>query len=328
MFFGNCGKSQTAYAKSETSVYAKALSYCPFYVSQTMSEDEILFVIPETYFVVVLGELSNQILKVQYKNYVGYITSDCVEKVSFIPIVKFLDNIKFDVKETSGTQVWSRPTTNSKVLTTVSSGSKNIEYISYVYGTIPSGGEKNVWYYCLYTPSENSTNVYEGYIYSENTSNLTTIARNLETNPNVIENETLGSDTILISSSVKTIIITIVAVPIILFLLIILYKFAKKFKNNTNKTIIQNQTFENNSNKLQGNLTNGELVQSREQNTQNLGRSTLKDKIENLKNEKFIRKEKSSKKANYPPFPDFESDDDWLWLYYLFFDWMLFVVIK
>lgn len=235
VFYSNKNYQIASAEPAETTTYAKALVGCNLYKTQEMGQDykDILFQIPETYFVIVLDTVNDNCFKVQYDKFIGYVDASTVTIATFVPIVKTLDNITFDIKSTSGTQIWQYPTPNSNICTTISAGTKNITYIAYAYGTVPSGGESNIWYYVYYTPDSNSTNVYEGYIYSENTTNLSEIVANTETNPEVISNEIDGDNLIFISSTIKTIVITIIAIPVILFFAIILYKLVQKIKNNT-----------------------------------------------------------------------------------------------
>ena len=204
--------------------YAKALDNCVLYKTKEMinSSDMVLFEIPETYFVLVLDIIDENCYMVQYDKYIGYIESSKVLLASFTPIVKTLSNITFDIKASSGTQIWSMPTTNSDIYTTLSAGTEDITYIASVQGSVPNGGESNIWYYVFFTPSNNSTNVYEGYIYSENTTNLSEIVANTETNPEIISNEVSQERIIYISSTIKTIIIAVITIPIILFFVIII----------------------------------------------------------------------------------------------------------
>ncbi len=287
-------------SKSETITYAKALSFCNLYKNDSMNENEIIFIVPESYFVMIIEIVNDECFRVQYKKYVGYVKSKNVTICEFVPIVKYLNGITLDIKQSSGTQIWSSPSVSSSILATVSAGVKDIEYIAYTYGDIPSGGNCNLWYYILYTPAENATNVYEGYVYSENTTNLTEITLNLESNPEVISDENSGDDLFVVSSSVKTIVVTIIAIPIILFILIILYKFAKKFIKTTNK-----ENFENNKTINTYNSNNYPSD------------NNLKLELDKLKNEEFIKKQKTDcGGANqYPPFPSYSSEDDWLWFW-------------
>lgn len=222
--------------EQQNTTYAKALVGCNLYKTQEMSDkfEDVYFQIPETYFMIILEMVNDECFKVQYNKYIGYVESSTVMVASFIPILKTLDNITFDIKSTSGTQIWQYPTTKSNICTTISAGTKNVTYIAYAYGSVPTGGESNIWYYVYYTPDSNSTNVYEGYVYSENTTNLTEIVANTETNPEVISDENkLDDKLIYISSTIKTIVVAIVVVPIILFFAIILYKLIQKVKKST-----------------------------------------------------------------------------------------------
>ena len=242
-------------------------------------------------------------MRVQYGTYVGYVSTDTLIVATFIPIVKTLDNIKFDIKETSGTQIWSTPSSNNKVLTTIPAGTKNVNYISFAYGDIPSGGESNIWYYVSYTPKSNSTNVYEGYVYSENVTNLSEIVANTESNPEtILPND--GDDNILtISSSVRTLLIALISIPVILLFAIILYKIVKNVRN-----------FRSNRHDFAENEISGEFATENEA-TQIEQKYSLKDRINNLKNSTLVRKNRSSKysdNSTYPIFPSYDSDDDLL----------------
>ncbi len=298
--------NEKSFAKAESTTYAKASTGCVLHKTQDLNNqlNNIYFVVPETYFVSVLEIVSDTCMKVQYGSYVGYVSSDTLVIATFIPIVKTLDNISFDIKETSGTQVWSSPSAQeSNVLTTIPAGTKNIKYISFAYGEIPSGGESNIWYYVSYTPATSSTNVYEGYVYSENVTNLSEIVANTESNPDEVLPNDLEDDLIVISSSIRTLLIALIAIPVILLIAIILYKIVKNMRNFRSKSYDfaengQVQSFDNES-----------------YSTENNQSYSLKDRINNLKNSSFVRKNKNSRINNnstYPVFPSYDSDDDLL----------------
>lgn len=294
-------------SKSETTTYAKALENCIMFKSEELIEtpDNVFFIVPESYFVILLDSVSDECFKVQYQKYIGYVSSKTVIVSTFIPIVKFLDNITFDIKDTSGTQVWNKPNTDGRVLTTISAGSKNIKYIAFVYGNIPSGGESNLWYYVSYTPSVNSTNVYEGYVYSENTTNLSSIAYNTECNPEVIENQNSDGETFYVSSTIKTIVVVIISVPIILFIFIILYNLLKKCQKRT-----RCRKNENNYNEVQ----DVHNFQNEFSNNKDVyENANLKSKLEKMKGSSFVKKKSNFyQKQNIPEFPDYTNDDDLL----------------
>ena len=294
---------EVCYSKTQTRTYAKVLKDCVFYKSSEMLDDfdDVFFILPESYFVVVLDEVANDCLKVQYDKFIGYVHSVSVDIVSFVPVVKTLENIFCDVKKQSGTQIWNGPSTQSRVLTTISAGVCDVKYIAFAYGTIPVGGESNLWYYVSYTPEFNSTNVYEGYVYSENMTNLSDIVFNHESNIQVKNDD--NADIIFVSSSMKTILVVLISLPIIVLILIILYKLSKKLRKNTNKT-----NFENNKSYdeciNQSDLNYNETVNKNYEN--------LKSKINSMKNTKFFRKLKNDSPKSYPDFPAYDSDDDWL----------------
>lgn len=250
---------EKCYAENESeSLYAKVLDDCILFKNKEMiyNFDSIYFQIPKSYFVLILETISEKCLKVQYGNYIGFIDSSKIEIAKFTPIVKTLDGIKFDIKENVGTKIWQYPTSSSNVLVTLSAGTKDIVYIASISGDVPVGGKSDVWYYVFYTPSIDSTNVYEGYIYSENTTNLSEIVLNNETNPVVISSENKTDEKLIyISTTIKTIVIIIIAVPIILFFAIILYKLTRKLskntkynKNNLTNSNVQGEEFVKNQN--------------------------------------------------------------------------------
>jgi uncharacterized membrane protein YhiD involved in acid resistance len=87
-------------------------------------------------------------------------------------------------------------------------------------------------------------------VYSENTTNLSEIIFNIETNPVEISDEINKNENLIyISSTIKTIVIAVIAIPIILFFVVILYNLSKKIKKNTqyNKNNINSQ-FSNDDN--------------------------------------------------------------------------------
>ncbi len=300
--------SKQASAMSKTNTYAKVLADCVLFKSSTLNYDleNVYFIIPETYFVTVLDKVSDSCCKVQYDKFVGFVESDKLIFATFVPVIKNLTDVTCDIEKSSGTQVWSSPTSFSNVLTVISAGTKNIKYIAKVFGDIPSGGESNLWFYIAYTPPFNSTNVYEGYVYSENVSYVSSIPKNLETNPEIIESSNYVDEVIYISSSMKTILTILIAVPIILLILIILYKLTKRFSKNTDKTIFQ-------KNVSQQNLQNNFAEISDENNSYSNSSNVLKSKINKLKDISFVKKLKTKQEQiPYPDFSSFESDDDML----------------
>ena len=291
---------ETGHAASYSG-YAKALSGCVLYKTDSMSDDEqnIIFTIPESYFVYILENNLQSIYKVQYGRYVGFIDASKVVLSTFVPVVKTLDDVTCDIKQTAGTQIWNCPSADGVVLTTISAGTKGLRYIASATGKVPTGGKSDEWFYVCYTPDFNSTHVYEGYVYSENVTNVSKIIFNLESNPEVFNEENIDENNVFIfSSSLKTILIVLIAVPIIFLILVILYKLSKKISKNTNKTI-----FDKNDISADGVVEN-------ENNFS--GNKNLKFNFSKFKNLSFVKRHGINSKSEYPEFPKYDSEDDWL----------------
>lgn len=229
----------TAY-ESQQIVYAKIEDNCKLYKSNDMS-DEIggcYFYLPSTYFVSIINCINDDIYQVQYSNFVGYVFAKLISKVSFTPIAPELQNISFSIAPNAGTQIWSQPSdSKGNKLATIPSGTANIEYIASSPGDIPIGGNVNLWYYARYTPSSNSTKVYEGYIYSEETTNLTNIPNNLEVE---IEEKNSNLDSsISVETPLRIVMIVLICTP---FLILIISSIIKATRNIKERKKIKSQT--------------------------------------------------------------------------------------
>lgn len=279
--------------------YAKVLDNCVLYKNENLNDEvnNIFFVVPESYFVFILEKCSADVFKVQYINYVGFVKAERLVLSTFVPVVKFLEGITLDVKASSGTQVWSSPSANDKVLTTIAADTRNITYIASCYGSVPSGGRSNLWYYVLYTPAHNSTSVYEGYVYSENVTNISSIFLNTESNPEVLNENNVNEKLIYISPSIKTIFVVLIAIPIIVLILIILYKLTKKISKNTN-----NEDF----------IEKYQDEENDDLNGQN--KNKFKNELNKFRSMSFFKRhlKKDFETDSYPEFPNYDSEDDLL----------------
>lgn len=236
-----CNKACANSISTDKISYAKILENCYLYKTNSMSPDinNIYFCLPETYFVSVLSSETNNILKVRYSSYVGYCYSNTLSIVSFTPNICDLNGITFDIHAVAGTQVWSLPSDTKGVkYTTIPAGTTKIEYIASTSGDIPIGGTTNLWYYARFTPASHTTSVYEGYIFSEATTNLSNIANNLETEP-IVDPPNLDS-TITINGALKVVLIILICLPFAILFLVSLTKAIRQIKNkkqNNNQDI-------------------------------------------------------------------------------------------
>lgn len=215
-------KIETFAYETQKILYAKVGDNCAIYKTQDISSSNILFYVPNTYFVSIISKINDEIYKVQYSSFTGYAAANTFEIVSFIPSTPYLSNITFDINEFAGTQIWSRADSSSNILSTISAGTKKIEYIASTVGEIPIGGNSNLWYFARYTPASNVTSLYEGYIYSEATQNLSHIPSNLEIeNQDIIEEQ---SNSIPINEPIKIILIVLISTPFVILFLISIIK--------------------------------------------------------------------------------------------------------
>lgn len=218
--------------------YAKIKENCYLFKTSDVtnsSYSNMFFILPETYFVVVLTEVNSMITKVQYKNKVGYVSSDSISKVDFIPVTPYLNSITFDVYDDVGTQLRSSPDveTSANVKMIIPAGTSSIDYIASIMGAIPTGGSSNVWYYCTFTPESDPTSVYEGYVYSGKTQNLSTITPNLESsNEATLESSEEDEDKLTMNQTVKVILIVLICIPIVLVFVLLIVQNKKNKSSN------------------------------------------------------------------------------------------------
>lgn len=232
--FASKNNSQMCFAEEpESTCYAKALDSCTLFKSESLSNEngEVLFIVPEGYFVAIVNAISESVLLVRYDKYLGYVSASSIKRVSFVPKQKTLTGVTLDIKSSSGTQIWSIPSTKGEQLYSIERGASGIKYIAKVYGELLPAGQSNLWYFVSYTPPESPTDVYTGYIYSQNVTNLGAIPPNTEADPEPVQTDgPAESGLIYLNSPIKTLIVTLVAVPIILLIAILLYRLVKHIR--------------------------------------------------------------------------------------------------
>lgn len=299
-------KGYNVYAESDyqneatKALYAKAKENCfLFKTSDTSSShySNVFFIVPKTYFVKILTELSGAVYKVEYAGKIGYVSSDSVIKASFTPINTTLKNVTFSTLKNVATQLRSTPTAEntSNVKVVMDEGASNIRYIASTIGIKPNGGESDIWYYCEYQPTNDPTSVYVGYVYSEKTEALSEITENIETNPVVEPPEKPSTDDrVKMSSTVKIVLISLISAPIVLVfvLLVVNFKRNAKPKKVKEKKTIDTETHE--------------AVPPKRKVQSLAGKKLTKKKEDSYK---FVSRGDALTGLN-PSFPTYEVDDD------------------
>lgn len=306
----NDNKELLSIVSKDGFTYAKIKQNACLYKTSDISNhsfNNVYYILPESYFVVILDKINSLIYKAQYINQVGYISSEDVEIVDFIPTVQFLENITFDILENVGTQLRHLPTAsaNENIKVYLPAGTSNITYIASINGEIPTGGFSGIWYYCLYSPNNDPTSVYDGYVYSEKTRNLSTIPPNLEGEISINTKDDTYENKVSINKTIKSILIIFICLPIILvFVLLVLQNKRNKKKTGSTTEDFLDKNFlsknENESKNDNENITlkkNGKFCKVDELRGCSLSRKTTKHKFVDIDEQ-------------LPSFPAYEIVDD------------------
>ena len=224
-----------AYELTTSYGYYKCDSSCLLFKTSDitdMSITNIHFIVPEGYFVKKIREISSTTLEVSYAGKTGFVMTERVREVDFLPENKYLQNITFDISSFSGTKLWKTPSTtesNNILVSHIPAGTKNISYIAEARGEIPAGATSSVWYFCNYSPIDDPTSVFEGYIHSEKTINLSTIPENIEGKiQETTDNIGAQTNTLELSKNVQIILISLISLPLLVIVVLLFLSSKRK----------------------------------------------------------------------------------------------------
>jgi len=188
-----------------------------------LTEDNVYFEIPKSYFVLLISNFSTEYYKVQYRDVVGYITKESVAPVVETPQTPYLTGITFRVFSSDGLDMLSSPYSSSSP-TIVKSVElyQNIDYYGKCYGDEYIEGRGNVWYYGKCEKF--------GYLYSGLCDNLSPIYQNTEvttisTNPFDEKDNDYLYNLIDLSLGMKIFLIILVSLPAIAFVILLFKPF-------------------------------------------------------------------------------------------------------
>lgn len=173
IFYCSPGKTSAASAKT---YYAKILSD-NVYLYSSASDDENcrLFVVPNSYFVLLIGESGNY-YHAKYSGIVGYVKKSDVTPMDGVPVCPFASQ-SFRAFAQNGLDVYASPHASASTLGKLSFLQDNVA----LYGTA-SGDElfpksTTTWFYCSFNSGGNAIN---GYVFSYFCDNLSLASENLE----------------------------------------------------------------------------------------------------------------------------------------------------
>ena len=203
---------KTYYAKvEEDNVY--------FYSSPSKSTQSTLFEIPNSYFVLLLGEQNEDFYYAKYKDVYGYVLKNSVSVLDGTPLNPFA-NITFRVFATQGLGLYFSPYQNeNNLVSTVPFLTNNIACYGKIIGEQLIPDKSNEWFYCNYQADEN----YYGYVYSVFCDKITDVEYNNE-RFSIIENPSFTDETIenTLSNTSMIFIVIGVSLPslVVIYLLI------------------------------------------------------------------------------------------------------------
>lgn len=152
-----CSQRQTASANEV--IYAK-IEHDNIFLYSSPSEENKLFVLPESYFVKLLNEANDNFYYCSYKDIKGYVKKDEVVAMKGTPIKPYVEGL-FRIFSLEGTGLYSSPNFTGEKIAIIPYLTDNLIYYGTISGqSIPDKTDK--WIYCKY----NSSTSFCGYVYS------------------------------------------------------------------------------------------------------------------------------------------------------------------
>ena len=231
------------YADTFDTYYARIMYDDVYLYNEPIEVDSyanVMFCLPRTYFVELLGEANNDFYKVNYAQFTGYIKKDSVQTIIGTPITPYLDNISFRVYSEQSCTLRSEPTSLGGSETQVAYiplYSRNLTYYGTIKGEMYVDGRTDIWYYCKYTSDKD----YYGYIYSEfcDGDDLMNMPLNTEEvtyteAPDFSANTDTNATSLPIEDRTTYIVIAVLTIPALIFVFLMI-KGGKIFSRETKK---------------------------------------------------------------------------------------------
>ena len=224
------------YARAETSgVYL-------YKSAQNTEQSNILFEIPETYFVGLLSDYNSLFYKVMYQDLTGFVLKSSVTPVKETPETPYLEGVTFRVYTPGGTEMVANPTSKSPTVITTVEQNTIIKYYGKSVGQENISGRGSTWYFGT-TPTGES-----GYIYKGLADQLSHIPLNTEkttalSSPFGDNNDYLYNlVNISLLSKIVIILLTTLPVALLIYLLLKPYKIEKSLTSHTPKNKLHSKT--------------------------------------------------------------------------------------
>ena len=220
-----------------------------FYKNPISSQENVLFKVPKSYFVKILGEENDMFYKAQYMNDIlGYIKKDDMLYINTTPVFAYADFVNFRIFTPSGANLRSSPNQNlgaTNLILTIPFLETNLLFVGNIEGEEAISYKGKLWYYCKYI-KDNS--IVYGYVYSAFCDMMTTIPENTEEFEYVIptfnnieqtqSNQNNATEMLTLESPAQVAVIIGISLPCIL----IIYFLFKPTKISMQKSTKASQT--------------------------------------------------------------------------------------
>lgn len=204
-----------AKANSSLSYYAKVMtSGVYFYHSQNDAGKQ--FEIPQSYFVLLTGDASEEFYSAKYGNRIGFVKKNEVSPMDGSPKSPFATNFNFRITSMSGLPLFKEATFESEEVASLQFLEDDIYFYGNFQGQEFFENSTDIWYYCSYTKN-NKTEF--GYVFSYYCDFITPISQNNEYFEEIKEQLVFTPQTLQAttqSDTIKALIILAVVIPVLI----------------------------------------------------------------------------------------------------------------
>ena len=214
------------------------------YSDSSLSNDNQLFLLPETYFVKTTLAPNQNVLNVEYNGITGYVDINNLTLVYDIPHQPFAQH-NITLLPISNAIIYSRPTTTSTYLGILPYDATSIYVFGKCSGQTPTPDASTDWYYIKY--SSTSQGIITGYIYQSVLASFTPASPNTEvlnTQPTIPSGST-GIIAPELQNSHNILIIILLLVPALLLVYLLIRPRKKRSRRSVPRTPMLNYTAKN-----------------------------------------------------------------------------------
>lgn len=224
----------SAASENQKTYYAKVLDGNSYFYEKASNEQfEKLFILPSTYFVLLVGE-EGEYYSAKYMDLFGYVKKTEVTPMEGTPVTPYATST-FRAYDRSGLEVYSKPQENAEVVGKLGFLQENIKMYGFTYGDELFPSSTNQWIYCFY---ESGGQTIRGYAFKYYCDEIKLAGENPEYFPEITGTLDFGSDLPNgggLSDTVKAIIILAVSMPCLIVLYLLLSPSKRRHKNKGEK---------------------------------------------------------------------------------------------